>query len=153
MLVRGRLTAAADALKPVPVKATLCGLLLASSVMVSVPVRAPRAVGVKVTVTAQLAFAASVAAQLLLCAKSPLMLIPLMLRLAPAVLLRVTVCVAVCPTTIFPKARPAGLADNCPAVTCVPLCAAVVELAGVPPLTAPPHPKFTTQKRAANNGQ
>jgi hypothetical protein len=41
----------------------------------------------------------------------------------------------------------AGLADNGPAVTSMALGAAVVELAGVPALTAPPQPKFTTQKK------
>ena len=41
------------------------------SVMVRLPLRDPEAVGVKVTLMVQLAFAASVAGQLLTCAKSP----------------------------------------------------------------------------------
>jgi len=57
---------------PVPVSETLCGLFEALSVMVSVPVREPLAVGVKVTLTVQLELAATLAPQLLVCAKSPL---------------------------------------------------------------------------------
>jgi hypothetical protein len=44
---------------PLPVRVTVCGLLLALSVMVSVPGREPVAVGVKVTLTVQVAPAAS----------------------------------------------------------------------------------------------
>ena len=58
-LVGERLTTGAAA-TPVPLRATLWGLPLALSVMVRVPVRAPSTVGVKVTVSAQLALAASV---------------------------------------------------------------------------------------------
>jgi len=57
---------------PVPVRETLCGLFEALSVTVSVPVREPLAVDVKVTLTVQLEFAATLAPQLLVCAKSPL---------------------------------------------------------------------------------
>jgi hypothetical protein len=44
---------------PVPVNDTVCGLLLAASVRVRVPVRLPVVVGVKVTLIVQLEFAAS----------------------------------------------------------------------------------------------
>src|SRR5713226_8700372 len=64
---------------PEPVSETNCGLLDAASVMVSVPVREPLAVGVKVTLTVQLELATTLAPQLLVCAKSPLACIPLML--------------------------------------------------------------------------
>src|SRR5216684_7744525 len=64
---------------PEPVSETDCGLLEAASVMVSVPVREPLAVGVKVTLTVQLELATTLAPQLLVCAKSPLACIPLML--------------------------------------------------------------------------
>jgi hypothetical protein len=57
---------------PVPVRETDCGLLEALSMTVSVPVRVPLAVGVKVTLTVQLELAATLAPQLLVCAKSPL---------------------------------------------------------------------------------
>ncbi len=64
---------------PEPVSETDWGLLEAASVMVSVPVRVPAAVGVKVTLTVQLELAATLVPQLLVCAKSPLACIPLML--------------------------------------------------------------------------
>ena len=57
---------------PVPVRFAVCGLLLALSVTVKVPLRVPVAVGVNVTLIAQLAPAASVPPQLLVWAKSPL---------------------------------------------------------------------------------
>jgi hypothetical protein len=44
---------------PFPVSETVCGLLLAPSVTVSVPVRLPVVVGVKVTLIVQFEFAAS----------------------------------------------------------------------------------------------
>ena len=56
---------------PVPVSATVCGLPAAPSTSESVPVRAPVAVGVKLTATAQLAPAASVVPQLWAALKSP----------------------------------------------------------------------------------
>ncbi len=57
---------------PVPISATVCGLPGALSEMVMLPLRAPPAVGVNVTLIAQLAPAATLAPQLLVCAKSPL---------------------------------------------------------------------------------
>src|SRR6267378_8711119 len=63
-------------LPPVPVSDTVCGLPEVLSVMVSVPVRVPLAVGVKVTLTVQLVLAARLAPQLLVCAKSPLAVMP-----------------------------------------------------------------------------
>jgi CRISPR/Cas system-associated exonuclease Cas4 (RecB family) len=50
---------------PVPVKATVCGLPLALSFTVSVPVLAPVAVGVKVTLMVQVAPAATLVPQVL----------------------------------------------------------------------------------------
>ena len=61
-----------EGVTPEPVRETTCGLLEAASVMVSVPARGPAPVGVKVTLTVQLALAATLAPQLLACAKSPL---------------------------------------------------------------------------------
>src|SRR6266852_9795532 len=63
---------------PEPVSETDWGLLEAASVMVSVPVREPLAVGVKITLTVQLELAATLVPQLLLCAKSPLACMALM---------------------------------------------------------------------------
>ena len=57
---------------PVPVELIVCGLPPALSLMVNAPVRVPLAVGVKVTLTVQLELVATLAPQLLLCAKSPL---------------------------------------------------------------------------------
>lgn len=50
-----------DGAIPVPVNVTFCGLDAPVSVMVRVPLRAPRALGVNVIETVQLAPAASVA--------------------------------------------------------------------------------------------
>ena len=58
----------AAASTPIPLRDRVCGLLLASSVAVRVPVREPSAVGVNVTLMVQVAPAASVLPQLLDCA-------------------------------------------------------------------------------------
>ena len=60
---------AADA-APVPERLTLCGLPVALSVRVTAAVRVPAAVGLKVTLIVQLAPAATLDPQLLVCAKS-----------------------------------------------------------------------------------
>src|SRR5437667_6973514 len=75
---------------PLPVRFTVCGLLLASSAMVIVPVRVPVVVGVKVTLIVQFAPAANVAPQVLLCASSPLAAMLVMFNSAVPMLLRVT---------------------------------------------------------------
>lgn len=71
---------------PVPVRLTACGLPLALSVMVSDAARLPLAEGVKVTLMVQLAPAATLAPQVFVWAKSPL--------LAPVMATPVTVSVA-----------------------------------------------------------
>src|SRR5207244_1880436 len=58
---------------PVPVTPAVWGLLLALSVTVNVALRVPTTVGVNVTSIEQLAPAARPAPQLLVCAKSPLL--------------------------------------------------------------------------------
>jgi hypothetical protein len=75
---------------PIPVRLTVCVAGLALSVMVTTPVLVPAAVGLKVTLRVQLALAARLAPQLLVWEKSPLAVMPVMLRLAFPVLLRVT---------------------------------------------------------------
>ena len=60
---------------PVPLRVTVWGLLPALSVSVSAPVRLPAAVGVKVTLISQPAPAATEPAQVLVWAKSPLVVI------------------------------------------------------------------------------
>ncbi len=54
-----------------PVKLIVCGESGASSTIVTFAVRVPTACGLNVTVVAQFAFTASVAAQVFVCAKSP----------------------------------------------------------------------------------
>src|SRR5438105_3181398 len=83
---------------PSPVSGIVCGLPPASSVTDSVPVRAPKAVGVKVTLIVQLAPAAKVAglvrqalAPVLVAAKSPEAAKELIVKAAVPVLVSVTV--------------------------------------------------------------
>src|SRR5438132_160103 len=103
---------------PVPVSDTDCGLPAASSVMVTVAVRALAAVGVKVRLRTQLAPAASVAPLRQVVpeasAKSPALAPPstavAMLRGAVPPLLNCTFDTALAlPTATLPKARLAGL--------------------------------------------
>ena len=84
---------------PVPVRATVCGLPVALSEMVSEPERAPAAVGVKVTVSVQEAFAATLVPQLLVCEKSPEAVALLIVRAEVPVFFSVTVCDALAVVT------------------------------------------------------
>jgi hypothetical protein len=64
-----RLTTGAAAFAPVPVIVIVCGVPVALSLMVTAPVRAPVAVGVKVTLIVQFPlFAATELPQVLVCA-------------------------------------------------------------------------------------
>src|SRR5215472_3001219 len=73
------------------------------------PVRVPVVVGTKVTLMVQLAPAASVAPQELVCAKSPEAVIPLMVRGPSPVLVKVTTwALLALPTNWFAKLRLAG---------------------------------------------
>jgi hypothetical protein len=101
------------ALTPFPVNGTVCGLPLALSVIVSVPTRAPNAVGVKVTLIVQFAAVDKVAgltghavALVLVAAKSPEAEIELIVRAAFPVFVRVTVFAALGVfSTWLPKSR------------------------------------------------
>ena len=75
---------------PVPVRLTVWVAGLALSVMVKAPVLVPVAVGLKVTLSVQLALAARLEPQVLVWEKSPLAVMLVMLRVALPVLLRVT---------------------------------------------------------------
>ena len=75
-----------------PVKLTVWGLPAASSATLNVPLRVPVAVGVKVTLIAQLAPAATELPQVFVCAKSPLAAMLVMFSVAVPVLLSVTTC-------------------------------------------------------------
>ena len=75
---------------PVPVRLTVWVAGLALSVIVTAPVRVPAAVGLKVTLSVQLALAARLAPQVLVWEKSPLAVMLVMLRVALPVFLSVT---------------------------------------------------------------
>ena len=75
---------------PVPVKLTVCGLPVALSVIVRVALTVPLATGVKETEIVQLAPAATLDPQVLVCEKSLLLLLMLVIvRVAVPVLVRV----------------------------------------------------------------
>ena len=98
---------------PVPLSCAVCGVFEALSPTVSVPVRTPSAVGVKVTETLQLPPAASVAGAIghvEVCPKSPETEMLLIASGAVVVLLRTTALdVLVVCTTQFPKPRLVGV--------------------------------------------
>jgi hypothetical protein len=100
--------------KPVPARLTLCGEPTASSVIESVPVRLPIAVGLKVTETVQLAFTASVAPQVVVRAKSlGVTAVVDMFSVAVPRLVTVTFCAAVVvPTFTLPNDKVAGESET-----------------------------------------
>ena len=75
---------------PVPVRLTVCVAGLALSVMVKEPLREPLAVGVKVTLSVQLALAARLVPQVLVWEKSPLTVTLVILSVTLPVFLSVT---------------------------------------------------------------
>ncbi len=117
--------------QPVPVNGTVCGLPPALSVTVSVPVRAPTAVGANVTLIVQVfdpAVAGNVAgligqapAPVLVAAKSPEAAIELIVNALVPVLVRVTVFAALVVVSNWPpKLRLVG-ANPTPGATAVPV--------------------------------
>src|SRR6266581_1476618 len=98
--------------QPVPVNGTVCGLPPALSVTVSVPVRAPTAVGANVTLMVQFALAASVPGSVphvFVCAKSPEVAIELMVNPAVPVFVSVTIFAALVVVSNWPpNARVVG---------------------------------------------
>jgi hypothetical protein len=100
------------ALVPVPLRLTVCEPLAALSSIVSVPVRAPPTVGVKVTEMLQLFPAARLSPQLLVCPKSPVVVMPTMVSVVFPLLLSFTVFAApVVPTGTDPNFSAVGEAD------------------------------------------
>jgi len=97
----------------VPVSGTCCGLFGALSVMVTAPVRVPTWVGVKVTLILQFLPAASVAPQglgLTARAKSPLIPMPLIFRVAlPELRTVIDLAALVTPTFFLGKVRDVGV--------------------------------------------
>src|SRR5215467_10544831 len=104
-LLGDRFTAGADADAPVPVKPTVCGLPLALSLIVRVPVRVLIAAGVNFTLIAQEVPAATDVPQLFVCAKSlafvPVMAMLVMLSGAFPVLPNVTAWAALVVPTVW----------------------------------------------------
>jgi hypothetical protein len=128
-LVGLKLTAGAGALVPLPLRATVCGLPEALSVIDTLALRVPVAVGVKVTLIVQFDPAASVLDPLghvLVCAKSPL-LVPvkpmlLMVKAALPLLVNVTVWAALVVLTCWlPKLKLVGLNVTAGAGVAAPL--------------------------------
>ena len=98
---------------PVPERVAVCGLFVALSVSVSDALRAPAALGVNVTLMAQVAPAATLAPQVFVCAKS-VALVPVkptvvMLNAVLCELVSVTAWAAlVVPTFWLPKVSEVG---------------------------------------------
>ncbi len=120
---------------PLPVRVMVCVPPLASSLMVTTPVRVPLAVGVNVTAMVHVLATATgdEIEQVVLGskAKSPLASSAVMVRGLLPELVNVTDCVAaVVPTTVLPKVRLDGLSEI-PGAIPVPLSATFC----VPPLT------------------
>src|ERR1035438_599561 len=122
--------------EPVPLRLTVCGLVGALSVNVSVPACAPVAVGEKVTPTLHVAPAATLAPHVLLAmAKSPLVAILVIVRAVFSLLVRVTNFAAlILPSRTAPK--PKLLAESVTGWTPVPPRLAVCGLVGALCVTA-----------------
>ncbi len=128
---------------PVPVRFTTCGLVEALSVRTIVPVRVPAAVGVNVTLIVQFDPAASVAAQVVVSAKSPFGMMLVIFSAAFPALLNVRLCSAlVVPTVVPPPAAlnvamtdvRASVAEEVAVAVCVPVAEMILssERASVP---------------------
>jgi hypothetical protein len=76
---------------PVPVREVVCGLPRLLKVTVTLPARFPVAVGVNVTLIVHIPVATTVVPQLLVCVKSPLATMLVMLIAAPVLLLAVII--------------------------------------------------------------
>ena len=87
-----RFASTGNELVPVPLKLIICGLPIASLVIVTAPFRIPEAVGLKVTLIMQLAEAASDVPQSFVDEKSPLETMFEILIVDPPVLVSVTLC-------------------------------------------------------------
>ena len=91
---------------PVPLRAITTSPLIASSTMVKSPVRAPAAVGLKVIRTLQEALTATLVAQVVVAAKSPVVAMLRMLSGALPEFVKVSDCAAlVIPASREPKSE------------------------------------------------
>ena len=133
-IVGGR---AVEVATPVPVRLTVWGLPAELSVMLSVPFRTPVVVGVKVTLMVQAVNAGKLAPgppQVLVWAKSPLIVIWVTVRLPLPVLFKLTVLVAVdAPTFWFPKETVVGQKVTAGAAMPLPVRFTDVPSAAIPP--------------------
>ena len=110
-----------------PVKLLVCGLLLAPSVTVRVPVRVPTTLGVKLTLMVHFAFPASEVPQVLVCEKSPVVAMPVI----ESDVLRLFVKVTLVGVLVVPTVRLANVSvdgDNVTSCTPVPLVVMVCGL-------------------------
>jgi hypothetical protein len=125
------------ALMPVPTRAMVCGLLLALSVMVTAPLYAPVAVGLKVTEMVHLAPAETELPQVLVSMKFALATMLVIDSATLPVLVNVTFLMApVDPFTTLPKLRVVGeSATVCP-------CTVMVSRASNSPEKANPRQHF-----------
>ena len=115
---KSKLVGESFAVVPIPLSVTFCGLPVALSVTDSVPVRFPICVGLKVTLTVQLAPAASELPQVWVCAKSPALVpviaMEVIVNLVVPTLVRVTVFAGlVVPTATEPKFKLVGERLRC----------------------------------------
>src|SRR5438034_966192 len=125
---------------PFPLRENICGLPPASSASDSVPVRAPEAVGVKVTLMVQFAPAAKVAglvgqalAPVLVAAKSPEAANELIVKAAVPVFVSVTVIGALVVASGCPPRRTPDLANPTPGAVPFPLRE---NICGLPPASS-----------------
>jgi hypothetical protein len=86
---------------PTPARLIVCGLLLALSEIVIVPVKAPGAVGVNVALIAQVFFAATELPQVLVCEKLPVTATLLIVRGTEPVFSKVMFLLALAVFTIW----------------------------------------------------
>ena len=111
----GFFAASVNCATPTPERATPCGLPVALSLMVKVPLRLPLAVGVKITLAEQLwpgprVLKSGALAQVLVCVKSPVTLMDVMSRVDVPVFVIVTVWAFVVePTVVFANTSVVGV--------------------------------------------
>src|SRR5215467_10999758 len=94
------LGAAGPCVTPVPLREAVWGFEEALSLTVRVPVREPAAVGLKLTLMAQPAFAAREAPQLFVCEKSPVTAMPAIVNTPGPLLVSVSVLAALVVPTV-----------------------------------------------------
>jgi hypothetical protein len=122
VMVSEVVVAACVATEPVPVNDTVCGDAVALSFTVSVPVRVPLAVGLKVTEILQLDPAVTLPPQVFVSPKSPATAMDITLRVECPELFSVTVCAAlVVPIACEAKLKLAGASAAVAGVIPVPV--------------------------------